>query len=102
MIRKNDQVIVLTGKEKGKIGKVVRVDPEGGRAVVEKLNMVKRHQRPTQKLRQGGIIEKEASIHLSNLMIYCTRCTKGARVRTKEEKGKKVRVCVRCEEALAA
>lgn len=100
MIRKNDTVIVITGKEKGKTGKVIAVLPEAGRALVEKLNRVKRHQRPTQKLRQGGIVEKEAPIHLSNLMLYCPRCTSGVRMGRKVEAGKKVRFCRECQEIL--
>ncbi|HEY1332948.1 MAG TPA: 50S ribosomal protein L24, partial [Myxococcaceae bacterium] len=70
-IRKNDTVLVIAGREKGKRGKVLFVIPSRERAVVEHLNMVKRHQRPTQKLRQGGIIEREASLHVSNLMVVC-------------------------------
>lgn len=101
MLRKNDMVVVLTGKDKGKTGKILQIFPERGRALVEKLNMVKRHQRPTQKLRQGGLVEKEASIHLSNLLIYCAPCKKGVRSGIKLEKeGKKVRVCKKCGEAI--
>ena len=68
MIKKNDKVIVLVGKEKGKIGSVLKVDAEKGRVIVEKVNMVKRHTRAGGRSAQGGIIEKEASIHMSNLM----------------------------------
>ena len=68
-IRKNDTVLVIAGREKGKRGKVLFVVPARDRVVVEHLNMVKRHQRPTQKLRQGGIIEREGAIHLSNVML---------------------------------
>ncbi|MBI2068252.1 MAG: 50S ribosomal protein L24 [Deltaproteobacteria bacterium] len=102
-IRRNDQVIVISGKEKGKTGKVLSVLLEENRAVVEKLNMVKRHQRPTAKMKQGGIVEKELSIHLSNLLLYCSRCSKGVRVRIKtDDKGGKTRRCARCQEAFAA
>lgn len=101
MIRKNDMIQVITGKYKGKTGKVITVFPERGRALVEKLNMVKRHQRPTQKLPQGGIVEKEASLDLSNLMVYCTKCAKGVRAGVKIEKdGAKKRVCRKCGETL--
>jgi large subunit ribosomal protein L24 len=100
LIRKNDQVIVSTGKEKGKKGKIVHIMKERGRAVVEKLNMTKRHQKPTAKMRQGGIVEKESSIHLSNLMLYCSKCGKGSRAAVSADKsGKKVRSCVRCKES---
>src|SRR5262252_2291768 len=64
-VRKGDTVIVVAGKDRGKRGRVLRVIPEEGRVVVERINMIKKHQRPTQKLRQGGIIEREGSIHLS-------------------------------------
>ena len=101
MLRKNDTVMVMIGKDKGKTGKVLQIFPERGRALVEKLHMVKRHQKPTQKLRQGGIVEKEASIHLSNLMIYCAKCRKAVRTGVKLEKdGKKSRVCKKCGESI--
>ena len=100
-IRKDDNVIVLTGKEKGKTGRVIRVLPDKAMALVEKLNMVKRHQKPTPKYPQGGIIEKEAPIHISNLMIICDKCKKGVRVGRKFlEDGKKVRFCKSCGEVL--
>ena len=99
MIRKNDQVVITTGKERGKTGKVLAILRERNRALVEKLNLVKRHQRPTQKLPRGGVVEKEASIHLSNLMVYCLKCSKGVRLGVKIEKdGTKIRVCKKCGE----
>lgn len=99
MLRKNDTVMVTTGKDKGKTGKVLAIFSDRGRALVEKLNRVKRHQKNNPQLRQGGIIEKEASIHLSNLMIYCSRCGKGVRTKVEMGKGgKKVRVCQKCGE----
>lgn len=101
MIRKNDNVIVISGKEKGKKGKVLSVLFEKDRAIVEKINMVKRHQRPTQKLPRGGVIEKEASIHVSNLMLFCPKCNKGVRSGVKmEQDGKKTRTCKKCGETL--
>ncbi|QQR80826.1 MAG: 50S ribosomal protein L24 [Deltaproteobacteria bacterium] len=101
MIRKNDEVIVIAGKEKGKKGKILSFSNEGARARVEKLNMVKRHVRPNQKMPQGGIVEKEASIHVSNLMIYCGKCKKGIRTAVKLGKdSKKQRVCKKCESIL--
>src|SRR5262245_25439132 len=101
MIRKNDTVQVITGKYKGKTGKVLAVLAENGLALVEKLNLVKRHQRPTQKLPQGGTVEKEAPFRLSNLMLFCSKCSKGVRVGVKQEKdGKKKRVCRKCGESL--
>ena len=68
-VRKGDTVIVVAGKERGKRGRVLRVIPEKNRVVVERINMIKKHQRPTQRIRQGGIIEREGSIHLSNVML---------------------------------
>ena len=69
-VRKGDTVMVVAGKERGKKGKVLRVIPEKGRVVVERLNLIKKHQKPTQKIRQGGIIEREGAIHLSNCLLY--------------------------------
>ena len=99
MIRQNDTVMVIAGKEKGKTGKVLRLLRANNRAVVEKLNLVKRHVRPNQQMRQGGIIDKEASIHMSNLMPYCDKCQKPARIKSALDKnGKKLRTCHRCGE----
>ncbi len=101
MIRKNDNVVVIAGKEKGKKGKVLSVLVGRNRALVEKLNIVKRAQRPTQKMPKGGIVEKEASIHLSNLMLFCSKCNKGVRSGVKIAKeGKKTRICKKCGESL--
>ncbi|MEK6692529.1 MAG: 50S ribosomal protein L24 [Nitrospirota bacterium] len=100
-VRKNDSVMVITGKDKGKKGRVLSVYPERGRVIVEKLNMIKKHQKPTQKQKQGGIIEKEGSIHISNVMLLCGRCEKPTRVSFNIlEGGKKIRVCKRCGEAI--
>ncbi len=92
-VRKGDTVIVVAGKERGKRGRVLRVIPEKGRVVVERINMVKKHQRPTQRVRQGGIIEREAAIHLSNVMLVDPSSGKPSRsgVRTLGD-GKKARV----------
>jgi len=101
LLKKDDKVIVLTGKEKGRIGSVLNVDVEKGRAIIEKINMVKRHTRPGGKNSQGGIIEKEASIHLSNLMLVCNKCAEPARIGKRIlEDGSKVRVCKKCDELL--
>ncbi len=95
MIRSGDTVVVIAGKDKGKVGKVLRVIRERDRAIVEKVNLIKRHMRPTPEMRQGGIVEKEASIHVSNLMPYCEKTKKGSRVRHEiDKKGKKQRVLV--------
>jgi large subunit ribosomal protein L24 len=100
-IRKDDFVQVVAGREVSKTGKVVRVDAKSGRIYVEKLNMVKKHMRPTQKNPQGGVTEKEAGLHRSNVMLYCTKCKKGVRHRVKVAgtgaSAKKSRVCAKCD-----
>jgi large subunit ribosomal protein L24 len=101
-IKKNDKVIVLTGKEQGKIGNVLKLDAEKGRAVVEKVNLVKRHSKPGSAGSQGGIIEKEAPIHISNLMLVCNKCAEPTRVgRRAMEDGSRLRVCKKCGELLS-
>ena len=98
-IRKNDKVMVIAGREKGKIGTVLKVIPRKDRAVIEKLNMVKRHTRAGGKSAQGGIIERESPIHVSNLMLVCGKCAEPARVGKKVlEDGSKVRFCKKCGE----
>ena len=100
-VRKGDTVVVVAGKERGKKGKVLRVIPEKSRVVVERINMIKKHQRPTQKVRQGGIIEREGSIHLSNVMLVDPGSDRPTRVGMKElSDGKKVRVARRSGEML--
>ena len=100
-VRKGDTVMVVAGKERGKKGKVLRVIPEKGRVVVERLNLIKKHQKPTQKIRQGGIIEREGSIHLSNVMLVDPSSDKPTRVGMKAlADGKKVRVARRSGEML--
>ncbi len=100
-IKKNDKVVVLTGKEKGKIGTVLKVDVEKARVLVEKINMVKRHSKPGGKRAQGGIIEKESPIHVSNLMLVCSKCAEPSRTgRRILEDGTKARVCKKCGELL--
>jgi large subunit ribosomal protein L24 len=100
-VRKGDTVIVVAGKERGKKGKVLRVLPEKGRVVVERINMIKKHQRPTQKIRQGGIIEREGAIHLSNVMLVDPGSNKPTRVGMRAlSDGKKVRVARRSGEML--
>jgi large subunit ribosomal protein L24 len=100
-VRKGDTVIVVSGKERGKRGRVLRVIPEKDRVVIERINMIKKHQRPTQKIRQGGIIEREGSIHLSNVMVLDPTSGKPTRVGTRAlGDGKKVRVARRSGEIL--
>ena len=100
-IRKNDKVMVIAGKEKGKIGTVLKVISEKEGIIVEKLNMVKRHTRPGGKNAKGGIIEKEGPINISNLMLVCGKCAEITRIGKKVlEDGSKVRFCKKCGEIL--
>ncbi len=101
-LRKNDQVSVIAGKEKGKVGKILKVDPKTGRVTVESVNMVKRHMKKTQTS-EGGIIEKELPLDYSNVLIFCSKCNKGVRHKTVAHAGdkrKKNRVCKRCDQVL--
>lgn len=97
-VKKNDQVKVLAGKDQGKTGRVLRVFPGRNRAIVENVNTIRRHTRPNpQRNIQGGIVEREAPIHLSNLMVICPECSGPSRVGFQElSDGKKVRVCKAC------
>lgn len=100
-IHKGDRVIVITGESRGKEGLVLNIDPKKDKAVVEGVNFVKRHQRPTRNNPQGGILEKEAPVQMSNLMVVCSRCNAG--VKTKMiflEDGSKVRTCKQCNEII--
>ncbi|MBI4199551.1 MAG: 50S ribosomal protein L24 [Chloroflexi bacterium] len=100
-IRKNDTVQVIGGRDRGKRGKVQTVLPRTGRVVVEGANVVKRHQRPTPRVRQGGIIQKEAPLPLARVMLVCPRCTKPVRVGHRVlDDGRKVRVCRSCREMI--
>jgi len=100
-VRKNDSVMVIAGKERGKTGKVLRVIPKKSRVIIERVNMVKRHTRARGPQLPGGILEKEASIHISNLMLMCDKCNAPVRVGRKIlEDGEKVRVCRRCGDHL--
>jgi large subunit ribosomal protein L24 len=100
-IRKNDSVMVIAGRERGKTGKVLRVLPEKDALIIERVNLVKRHSKPRGPQQPGGIVEKEASIHASNIMIMCDKCNAPVRIGHKRlSDGKKVRICQRCGEAL--
>jgi large subunit ribosomal protein L24 len=102
-IKKDDKVKVIAGKDKGKIGKVLKVDRKKNRVMVEHVNMVKRHTRPSAKNRQGGIIEGEAAIQISNLMVVCNKCVTPTRIKMKRlEDGRKIRACAKCDETLDA
>jgi len=99
-IKKGDTVEVLTGKDKGRKGQVIKVMTSKQRVLVERVNMVKRHQRRTQTS-AGGIVEKEASVHISNVALVCPKCNRGVKVGFRfHEDGSKVRVCRQCGEEL--
>jgi large subunit ribosomal protein L24 len=100
-IRKNVSGMVFAGKERGKTGKVLRVLTDKDAVINERLNMVKRHTKPRGPQQSGGIVEKEAAIHASNIMIMCDKCNAPARVGRKIlADGKKIRICRNCTEAL--
>jgi large subunit ribosomal protein L24 len=100
-VKKGDTVVVIAGKERGKRGKVLRVIPEKNRVVVERINMIKKHQRPTQKLRQGGIIEREGPIHISNVMLVDPATDTPTRIGMRVlSDGKKVRVARKSGEVI--
>lgn len=100
-LRKNDNVMVIAGKERGTTGKILKVLSEKDRAIIERLNLVKRHTKPRGPQQPGGILEKEASIHISNLMLMCDRCNAPIRFGHKVlGDGKKVRICRRCGETI--
>ena len=99
-IKKGDMVKVISGREKGKTGKVLKVIGSKKQVVIEKLNLIKKHQRPDAK-GKGGIVEKEGAMHISNVAILCNKCDDGVRVGYKVlENTKKVRVCRKCGEVL--
>lgn len=100
-VRKNDIVKIMAGREKGKVGRVLKIDREKGRIFVEKVNMVKRHVKPGKANPQGGIVEKEAPLAYSNVLIMCGKCNKPARIAMNvDESGEKHRTCKRCGDIL--
>ncbi len=100
-IKKDDKVRVIAGKEKGKMGKVLRIFGDKNRVIIENVNFVKRHTKPGGQTRQGGIIEKEASIHWSNVMLMCNKCINHVRIKMRRlEDGRMVRVCKKCGEII--
>ncbi len=100
-LKKDDIVEVIAGREKGKKGKILMLYPDDAKLTVEKLNMVKRHTKPSAQNKQGGIVEKEGRLAISNVMLVCDKCGKGVRVKRKQlEDGKRVRVCIKCGEVM--
>ena len=101
-IKKNDTVRVIAGNAKGTEGKVLKVFPDRNRVIVEKINMIKRHTRQTSQADQGGIIEKEASVDASNVILVCPKCGKPTKTaHTKLANGRTVRRCKKCNETLS-
>ena len=95
LIKKGDTVVVIAGKDKGKTGKVVQAMPKKERVIVEGVNMMTKHQKATQKVQQAGIVHQEASIHISNVMLYDAKAKSGTRVKFDVKNDKKVRVSVK-------
>lgn len=102
-LKKDDKVKVLTGKDRGKIGKILKVDRKKERVLVENVNVIKRHTKPNAQNRQGGIVESEAAIHWSNVILLCGKCLQPTRIQARSlEDGKKVRFCRKCNEMIDA
>jgi large subunit ribosomal protein L24 len=102
-MKKDDKVKVIAGKDKGKIGKILKVDRKKDRVLVENINVIKRHTRPTAKNRQGGIVESEATVPWSNVMLMCSKCLSPVRIQMRRlDDGKKVRSCRKCNEIIDA
>ena len=99
-VRKGDTVVVLSGKDKGKQGKVITAMPKAGKVIVEGVNKVKRHSKPNLKVPQGGIITKEMPLHACKVQVVCPACNKPTRIGHKEVAGKNVRVCKKCGEVV--
>lgn len=103
LLKKDDKVKIIAGKDNGKIGKVLKVDRKKQRVLVENANIIKRHTRPTAQNRQGGIIESESPLHISNVMLLCNKCIKPTRIKVQIlDDGKKVRMCRKCNEQIDA
>ena len=100
-IRKGDTIVVISGKDKGKTGKVISILTGKGRVIVTGINYVKKHEKPSRRNEKGGIVEKESSINLSNIMLLCSKCNKGVRIKKSLlNDGKEVRRCVKCGEEI--
>lgn len=100
-LKKDDQVMVIAGKEKGKTGRIVKVLTDRATVIVEKLNIVKRHTKPSQSNKQGGILEKENPMAISNVMLLCDKCGKAVRSGTKvNDEGERSRICRKCGEEI--
>ncbi len=102
-LKVNDQVEVIAGKDKGRVGKILRIDRARNRAVVERINMIRKHQKPIDANQPGQMIDREAPIHISNLKLVCPECAETVRTGKKFlEDGTKVRVCKKCGATIVA
>ena len=99
-VKRDDTVIVISGDDKGVIGKVVAVSPEEGKVIVQGANIVSKHQKPRRQGETGGILKVEAAMYASKVQIYCSKCEKGVRIQHKIVDGKKIRVCAKCGQEL--
>ena len=99
-VKKGDTVVVLSGKDKGKQGKIISAMPRAGKVIVEGVNKVKRHSKPSLKVPQGGIITKEMPLHACKVQLICPACNKPTRIGHKEVNGKNSRVCKKCGEVI--
>ena len=99
-VKKGDTVVVLSGKDKGKQGKIISAMPSAGKVVVEGVNKVKRHSKPSLKVPQGGIITKEMPLHACKVQLVCPACNKPTRIAHKQVNGKNARVCKKCGEVI--
>jgi large subunit ribosomal protein L24 len=100
-LKKGDNILVICGEDKGKSGKIIDVFPKESRVIIEGINFLKKHMKPTQKSPQGGIVRQEGPINLSNVRLICNKCNKPTSVKhEKTKEGKKVRVCKKCGEII--
>jgi large subunit ribosomal protein L24 len=99
-LKKNDNVVVISGKDKGRRGKVLFIDTKKGRVIVEGVNKKKKYVRPSQENPKGGVISLEFPVHISNVMLFCEKCKKGVRLGVDQKSDKKVRVCAKCNKAI--
>ena len=97
-VRRDDEVIVVSGDDKGKRGKVMAVSPKEGKLIVDGVNVVSKHVKPRRQGQQGGIIKTAGAIYACKVQLYCSRCNKGVRIKHKKADGKNVRVCAKCGE----
>ena len=99
--KKGDNVLVISGEDKGKKGKIVRISPKKMEVIVEGVNILKKHSKPTQKIPQGGIVKQEGAVHTSKIKLICNKCSKPTAIkREKIKEGKRVRVCKKCGEII--